>query len=117
MPAYETRCQLLSFNTLTQRRVAHNILFIKDIIDSRIDSPELLQLISFNIPRRNLRDHTFFYDYFHRYGLNEAVTRCLILCNKACNHLDFLTNRLIFKNALFEYVRLELSTVVRIDLQ
>lgn len=112
MPAYETRCQLLNLNTLAQRRVAHNIMFIKDIIDSKIDSPELLQLIPFNVPRRNLRDHTFFYENFHRYnyGLNEIITRCLILCNNACNHLDFLTSRLIFKNTLLEYIHLELST-------
>ena len=112
MPTYETRCHLLNLNTLTQRRVAHNIMFIKDIIDSKIDSPELLQLIPFNVPKRHLRDHTFFYENFHRYnyGLNEVVTRCLILCNKSCNHLDFLTNRDIFKNALFEYINLTLST-------
>lgn len=112
MPSYETRCQLLNLNTLTQRRVAHNIMFIKNVIDSTIDSPELLQQIPINVPRRNLRDHTFFYVHFHRYNysLNEVITRCLTLCNNACNHLDFIANRLIFKSRLFEYINLDLRT-------
>lgn len=112
MPDYKARCQLLNLSTLAQRRVSHNIMFIKDIIDSKIDSPELLQLVPFNVPRRNLRDHNFFYQCFHRcnYGLNEVVTRCLSLCNKTCNHLDFLANRSIFKEALLDYIMLELST-------
>lgn len=111
MPSYETRCRLLNLETLTQRRVSQNIMFIKDIIDSYIDSPELLQLIPFNIPRRNLRISNFFFEYFHRYNysLNEVIARCLILCNNACSHLDFLSHRCTFRNALFQYIALELD--------
>lgn len=102
MPPYESRCNILGIGELSNRRKLQGIIFIKDIMDSSIDSPELLSMLPFHIPTRSLREPHLFAIPFHRtnYGMNEPLTRCLHIFNWVANNVDITLNRFSFKRAV-----------------
>ena len=105
MPPYVVRCQLLNLSTLVKRRADNGVLFIKDILDNKIDCPELLSKVLFYAPSRDLRVRNIFYNAYHRtnYGLNEPMNepRCLTTCNIVTVHIDFLILVAIFLKKLY----------------
>ncbi|XP_075158154.1 uncharacterized protein LOC142231432 [Haematobia irritans] len=107
MPDYSTRCKILNILPLEDRRKMQNVLFIKDILDSRIDSQELLSILPIHAPLRSLRYNNLLEELFHKtnYGMNEPLSRCIHLFNNFCHDLDVTTNRFIFKKKLFKILQ------------
>lgn len=106
MPVYESRCDMLGIKTLKSRSKLQSILFIKDILDSNIDSPDLLNLLPFLVPPRQLRDHHLFALPYHRtnYGTNEPLTRCLRLFNNVANSVDINLGKQKFKKIVLQII-------------
>lgn len=102
MPPYDNRCNLLGILELSNRRKLQGIIFIKDIMDSNIDSPELLSILPFRIPTRSLRETHLFAIPFHRtnYGMNEPMTRCLQTFNWIANSVDITLDTYSFKRSV-----------------
>lgn len=111
MPPYETRCNILGIQKLSDRRKLQGIMFIKDIMDSNIDSPELLSILPFHIPTRSLRETHLFAIPFHRtnYGRNEPISRCLHIFNLVANTVNSTLNRFSFKRAVLRLLGSETS--------
>lgn len=104
LPNYSSRCALIAMNSLECRRDALCILFIKDIVSFHINSIDLLSFMSFYVPERILRNRNeIFHIPTHRtnYGLNEPITRSLILFNSICEEVDICINRAPFKRLVF----------------
>ena len=95
LPAYPVRCKLLGLESLSNRRQIASIAFIHDILTSRIDCPNLLNLLCINTPVINLRNRTFLSVPFHptNYGRNEPITNSIVLYNKAFHLIDFHLSR------------------------
>ena len=91
MPSYKTRCLLLGIQSLETRRKYFDVMFVSDLINYKINCPDLLSLVGFHVPNRTLRNNRLFYVPFHRvnYGTNEPLTRCLRQANSLCNVIDF----------------------------
>lgn len=104
MPTYESRCRLIRLPLLYKRRSLQSIMFIYKIICGFIDSPYLLNLISFNVPSRRLRHFEFFHLPCHRtnYCMNEPILRTLREFNYICSlhDIDFSFNLTEFKKLL-----------------
>lgn len=104
MPSYNVRCLLIGIQTLVLRRKFYSIMFVRDILSSRINCSFLLNEIHFRIPSRNFRVSFLFAERFHRtnYGCNEPLTRCIKEANSVCNVIDFfeICSRESFKNKL-----------------
>ena len=60
LPSYESRCRLISLETLDARRNTARALTISDMLTSRIDCPELLQQLNLQARSRVLRIGNFF---------------------------------------------------------
>lgn len=59
LPEYKDRCQLINLNLLSTRRNLAKLLFTCDVIQSRVDCPELLEKFNFDI--HSVLTH--FFDY------------------------------------------------------
>ena len=55
-------CLLLHFNmaSLSQRRVQHDLLFLRNVLRGRMDASSLLSSFSLHVPPRSTRTHTLF---------------------------------------------------------
>ena len=107
MPSYTSRCLLLGIQSLESRRIYFEIMFIRDIINFKINCPFLLSLVCWYAPERNLRSRLLFEIPFHKvnYGYNEAITRCLRQANSVCNITDFnmFLSRDLFKKNIISF--------------
>lgn len=99
LPPYSDRCKRFNLETLEKRRDNAGIFFIYDILMGFVDSPNLLQLIEFNVPSRRLRAHSLFRPIYHRtnYGINEPMSRMCVLFNSVENIFDFNLSRFMFR--------------------
>lgn len=106
LPNYDERCKLIGLETLSSRRKATSVMFIRDIINYHINSPELVFLINIYAPQRSLRVRNLLFDRRHRtnYGSNEPITRCICTYNELCNEIDFSLSRLEFKNCVYSLI-------------
>ena len=98
LPPYEDRCNLIGLEKLSVRRDVAKALFVSDLITSKIDSPALLQKLSFNIHRRTLRTHHFFNIPNARtnYAFHEPVSSMLRIFNT--DAFDFNLSRSALKS-------------------
>ena len=99
LPPYEDRCKLIGLEKSSVRRDVAKALFVSDLINSNIDSPELLQQLNFNIQRRNLRSYNFFKVTHARinYAFHEPVSSILRTFNNCSNVFDFNLSRASLK--------------------
>lgn len=108
LPSYSSRCLLLGIQTLESRRKYFDVMFVRDVINYKINCPDLLSLINLHAPCHELRHNIFFYVPFHRvnYGNNEPITRCLRQANSVCCVLDFnmYLSRDSFKKQLLSFM-------------
>lgn len=102
LPPYEHRCALIGLQTLTNRRVFLQRMFIFDMISNHIDCSCLLGNINFHTPARRLRNYYFLWTPGHRtaYGYNNPLDRCCRLFNDVCDVFDFNISRPVFKNRI-----------------
>lgn len=102
VPTYESRCALISLQTLEVRRNIASIMFLHSIVSGYIDCPMLLSLIRFNAPSRSLRRMYTFNIEMHatNYASNEPINRSMVFFNTFCNNIDFCLPQHNFKEVL-----------------
>lgn len=95
LPSYENRCKLIGLDTLSVRRDVAKAIFACDLILSRIDCPDLLEMINLNAPMRNLRSNNLVYVPFARtnYSYNNSFTSICRIFNQCNNVFDFHLSR------------------------
>ena len=101
-PSYENRCELIKLETLQNRRVIFNVLFIRDLLMYKISSPYLLSLLNFNTGLLTFRNRSIFKLNRHRtnYGNNEPITNMLKAVNLYCCNLELTDSKDKIKNDL-----------------
>lgn len=106
LPPYPDRCQLISLEPLTVRRVKMQRLFVFDILNGAIDCPALLEQISLQIPSRRLRNTPMIAIPYHRtnYGFNNPFDSCLRSFNVVSDQFDFDMCKNVFKTRISRIV-------------
>lgn len=99
LPSYKDRCQLIHLNLLSTRRDLAKLLFVSDLIQSRIDCADILNHLNFDIHRRTLRSHPFFQLPVSRtnYGYHEPLSSMCRLFNEYCSSFDYNLSRSVLK--------------------
>ena len=107
LPSYENRCELIKLDTLQNRRIVLNFIFIRDLLVNKIDSPYLLSLINFNTGFVNTRNRLLFRLNRHRtnYGNNEPMTNMLKTVNFYSNDMEVTDNREIIRIKLLKKLK------------
>lgn len=84
-PAYETRCMMISIESLERRRTNADLFFIYDLLRGNMDAPQLLNQIVLNEPVRTLRsgrgDLIRIATHRTNYGQNAPITRMSRILN------------------------------------
>ena len=77
-------------STLVDRRQAASLNFLRQLIDGKIDSPELLSFINFKVPSTNIR-HTFPFlipKFNTNYLDNQPIVRMMRMANSDPSFLN-----------------------------
>lgn len=94
--SYTNKCRQYNLLTLEDRRKLSDMRFLFDIINGRIDCPQLLSGLSFRAPKRRTRHTALFHVPFHvtKYGDNAVLSRIPRLYNMEFYSADpFLGSR------------------------
>jgi len=85
------RISELGFISCELRRKVAGIMFIYDLLNDHIFSPDPLSMIEFNIPNPRLRNSNLFHIPFHKnnYSTTSFFPRALRLANLIPDHVDF----------------------------
>jgi len=88
VPSYSAKCRLVHLSSLQDRRTTSALVFICDLLSSKIDCPALLSSISFSVPGRSLTSFEPFFipAYRANYTFNEPLCRALFYWNKLPSH-------------------------------
>ncbi|KAJ8949761.1 hypothetical protein NQ317_017998 [Molorchus minor] len=80
---YDDLMKILNLPTLERRRIHADIIFIYKLLNGIIVCPDLLEIISFNVPNRLLRHYNTFHIRHHstNYGKNSPIDRSLKVIN------------------------------------
>lgn len=102
LPAYESRCKLINLETLEERRKNTSIFFVYDLLNGRIDAPNLLAQLNINVPPRRLRNHDFLSLGRHRtnYALFGPISSASNLFNEVRDSFDFNLSRANFRETI-----------------
>lgn len=94
---YSNIMKELNLQSLKTRRTINDLCFIYKLLNGSINSPELLELITFNIPKKNFRNHNLFFIALHssNYGQHSPIDRTLRIINQY--NID------IFEGSLFSF--------------
>ena len=89
-PSYSTRCALFGLSSLENRRKMFSVLFVRDLVHSHIQCPELLELLNFYAPSRSLRGSFHLVINFSRTNFmqDESINRCASISNSFLNFID-----------------------------
>lgn len=103
-PTYETRCKMISIESLERRRMNANIFFIYDLLRGNLDAPQLLNRIVINEPVRSLRSNgnELIRVTTHRtnYGQNAPLNRMSRLFNRIDDGIRRSENRNSFHSLI-----------------
>lgn len=102
---YKHNCRLYDLLTLAERRSLLDMGLLYDLLHNRMDCPELLASISFNVPKKRTRHTTLFHSPFHvtNYGRNNVISRLIKTYNDIFSGVDiFIGTKLSFKRKLKE---------------
>lgn len=107
LPAYENRCRLIHLDTLCTRRNVAKALYVSDLLQGRVDCPEILQRINFYVQPRALRHNMLLRPQNHRtnYGMNSAVTGLQRVFNRVSTVFDFNVSRELLRDRFFNVLR------------
>jgi hypothetical protein len=102
LPPYEDRCTLLHLDTLTKRRSIACVMFIFDVLNGIVNSPNLLSVLDLITPPYPTRGTEFIRIYFHQtnYGLHEPMSGAMLQFNEVISLFDFDLTRDQFLNRL-----------------
>jgi hypothetical protein len=98
---YRDNCHKYNLLTLEDRRKLTDMSLLFDIIDNRLDCPELLSSLLFRVPKRRTRKTTLFQVPLHstNYGANAVLSRIPHLYNQEFDTTDpFSGSKTKFKN-------------------
>lgn len=95
LPSYESRCMLISLETLKKRREFASVSFVNDIVSQRVDCTDILSKLNFYSPTRNLRNRTLFLPDHHRtnYAKCSPLNQMMRLYNQHCEMIDLTMSR------------------------
>ena len=102
--SYNLRMSEFSFVSCEVRRKVVDIMFIYDLLNGHIFSPDLLSMIKFNTENHCLRKSNLFHVpfYINNYSSTSYFPRALNLANFAVDHVDFFfMSRNIFKRNVY----------------
>lgn len=87
---YKTIMEIMNLNSLEHRRLEASLIFLYKIINGTINSPEILELVTFNVNERRTRNAEIFNIPFHHtnYGQNESIVKMLNQANKHSSKID-----------------------------
>jgi hypothetical protein len=88
LPPYVDRCPLIRLEKLAERRVNACVMFIFEILSGRVNSSNLLSLISINARWYHTRAENFLRIDFYRtnYGVHELLNGAVVFCfPNVCN--------------------------------
>lgn len=102
LPPYEDRCKLIGMTPLYKRRQQAGILFVAKVLLNELDCPSILEMMSLNVPTRQLRTSVFFHVPFHRtnYGRNDPILKMCRSFNDVSYLFDFNISFVSFKNSI-----------------
>lgn len=91
--SYLDGCRFYGLLTLEERRQMLDVCLLHDILHNRLDNPELVENIYFNVPKYRTRHTSLFSTPFHRtnYGKNAVFTRMVRLFNNKFSNLDLFS--------------------------
>lgn len=94
-PSYLGRCRLLGLDYLVDRRKRFGVIFVSDLLTSRIQCPELLSSVPVFAPERVLRNFDFIRLPFHRteYASQMPLLRAFRNFNDCYTLFDFNISR------------------------
>lgn len=102
--SYNMRMSELSFISCEVRRKVADIMFIYDLLNGHIFSPDLLSMIAFNTANHCLRKSNLFHVPFYNnnYSSTFYFPRALKLANLIVDHVDFFfMSRNVFKRNVY----------------
>lgn len=106
--SYKEDCRRLGLLTLEERRNLLDVYFLYDIVNGNIDCPDLVQGISYGVPKRRTR-HTKLLHIPRRhskYAANSVLTRLPRVYNDTFVHIDpFRHSKQSFKYRAYNLVK------------
>lgn len=114
LPPYEIRLLLLELNTLEDRRILQNAVFMFKLLKGEINCEGLLSMTTIRCPRINLRNITFLKTKSsnNNYLLFEPYNYICIHFNDLFDHFDFNLSLSNFKDILYLYFRNKMQLTV-----
>lgn len=105
LPSYESRCMLISLDTLKKRREFACLSFVNDIVSHRINAPILLQNLNFYAPVRILRTRSLFQPNSHRtnYSKYSPINRIMSTYNVYSETIDITMSKSMLKKHFFNH--------------
>lgn len=103
--SYEHSCKTYGLLTLEDRRKLLDMSLLYDILNSHIDSPELLQSVEFNLPSRRTRHTPMLHIPAHssNYASNSVLTRIARTHNTYFGDIDiFHQSKRVFKSNIIQ---------------
>lgn len=97
---YFFKCNLLNLDSLSQRRRTTCCLLMCDLLTGRIDAPNILSQINFNVPPRPLRQQNMLRLQHHRtnYGTFEPINNLSSIFNDYSHLFEYGLSRTSFRN-------------------
>lgn len=103
---YKENCHLHNLLTLEERRIMLDMCLLYDILNGRLDCPDLLSSISLKAPTRRTRQTSLFHVPFHytNYGKNAVLTRILRCYNDTFSDIDpfIITSKQALKSKIIQ---------------
>lgn len=102
LPPYADRCRLINLETLYDRRVNLQRLFVFDVLRGHIDCPVLLEQVPFNVPPRRFRSFSLLAVPQHRtnFGFHNPFDSCLRAFNNVTDKFDFNVSNNTFRTRI-----------------
>lgn len=104
---YENSCLAHNLLTLAQRRTVADMCLLYDIVNSRVDCPDLVAEIRYRIPSTRTRRRTALFAvpvYHTNYAKNMITARLMHTYNKQFNEIDLFSNsKATFKRKIITF--------------
>lgn len=105
---YKSGCSHHKIMPLEDRRTMLDAMLLYNIVNGHLDSPTLLSVVNFNVPKKRTRHTKLFAPPFQstNYISNAPITRICSIYSKKFPDLDiFNTSKHTFKSKVFQYLR------------
>lgn len=102
LPPYSVRCQILGLDSLESRCLKAHALFVAGLLLGETDAPDLLSIIHFYTPSRNLRsrDPLFLPTRRTLYSHNDPILVCIRHFNRFFSFFDYNVSLSTFRSRL-----------------